>query len=459
VFVTVFGLISLFTLIAVNVLCQRSSRQSAALASLTPQPALMIQKSPTITPPAATVKNIPHHVLSKQGFTFTTVNSIHQLSKDWEIAQPDNLFLQRVYLTAVEENPPRGMRFCYLIFYKQGLPVGVAYCQVSHFSADYSIQNNDEKEKYPCILRAFGRFLRNLIVGKNHNLLVCGNLLLTGEHGFYFKTGAMDKSTSFDLLEEAMILVQKDLESRKVNIDGIFIKDVCEEHRAPGKVLIDRKFKEFTFHPNMLMNLPAAWQSFDDYMGAISSKYRVRAKRAFKLSANLQRVELSESQVLTNKTRLYELYQKVVDNQDFNMVTLHENYLPSLKLAFGERFRIFGYYQNGELTGYYTTLQNAGELEAHFLGFEPECNKNCQLYLNILFDILRQGIETGVHRIVYARTAMEIKSSVGATAAQMYCYIRASNSITNRILPSLLEYLRPPDDWLPRNPFKDEEKA
>ncbi|MBI5915614.1 MAG: GNAT family N-acetyltransferase, partial [Bacteroidetes bacterium] len=272
--------------------------------------------------------------------------------------------------------------------------------------------------------------------------------------GFYFPEN-IPKETAFDILEEALILVQNELEKSGLNIDGIFIKDIVTEHRAPMKVLVERKFREFTFHPNMVLNIRENWKTFDDYMAAISSKYRVRAKKAFRHIEAIEKRELTEHQIFSYQNRLFELYKSVAENQDFNMVSLDENYLPALKRQLGDRFRVFGYFLDGELVGYFTTIRNHEELEAHFLGFEPECNRQCQVYQNMLFDILRLGIEQGVKKVVYARTAMEIKSSVGAEPYEMLCYIRASNRLTNKILTPIIEYLRPAADWVPRNPFKN----
>jgi hypothetical protein len=145
----------------------------------------------------------------------------------------------------------------------------------------------------------------------------------------------------------------------------------------------------------------------------------------------------------------------VVENQDFNMVALNENYLPNLKRKLGDQFRVFGYFLGEKLIGYFTTIRNHHELEAHFLGFEPDLNREYHLYHNMLFDILKMGIEYGVKQVVYARTAMEIKSTLGAEAHQMLCYIRASNRLTNKVLPPIVEYLKPSTDWVARNPFKD----
>ncbi|MEZ4961511.1 MAG: GNAT family N-acetyltransferase [Saprospiraceae bacterium] len=395
--------------------------------------------------------------LSKPGFHFSIFSSAHQLAHDWQAAQPDqNIFLQPPYLQAVEDNPPKRMRFSYLVFYKNDAPIGVAYCQVSNFRVDDSVKDSTNNDGYPCMIKALTRFFKKLVVSQlDHNLLVCGNLLLTGEHGFYFDYGQINKAAAFELVEEALIRTQDFWGEQKVDIDGIFIKDVSEEHRATGKILVDKKFREFTFHPNMVLEIPAGWTTFDDYMKAISSKYRVRAKRAFRMAEELEIRELNEAQIITYKSRLYELYQEIADGADFNMVVLHENYMPDLKRQLGDDFKIFAYYRNGEMVGYRTTLNNHHELEAHFLGFEQDCNKDCQIYLNMLYDTLRQAIAEGKKRVIYARTAMEIKSSVGAEPFEMYCYIRANNRLMNKILPSVLEYLRPPADWVPRSPFKE----
>ncbi|MBK9014878.1 MAG: hypothetical protein IPM82_12825 [Saprospiraceae bacterium] len=392
--------------------------------------------------------------LSKPGFDFNIFHHVGDLPKDWVAAAPDdNTFLHIPYLSALEDAPPIGMKFSYLIFYQNHQPIGVAYCQVTPFSVGESIQSSDEKDRYPCLVRAFGRIVRNLVAGKNRNLLVCGNLLLTGEHGFHFPA-SIDKATAFDLLEEALILTQAELESKDINIDGIFIKDIAEEHRAPMKVLVDRKFKEFTFHPNMVLQLRENWLTFEDYMDDISSKYKVRARKAFKCLDGIEKKELTDNQIFSFQDRFYELYKSVVDNQDFNMVSLNEKYLPNLKRQLGDNFKVYGYFLNDELIGYFTTITNYHELEAHFLGFEAGLNREYHLYHNMLFDILKLGIENKMKKVVYARTAMEIKSTLGAEAHEMLCYIRANNRLTNKVLPPIVEYLKPASDWVARNPFK-----
>lgn len=395
--------------------------------------------------------------LPQFGCFFKLFDSMELVPQEWDQTAPNDVFLQRKYLGILERNPPRGMRFSYAVFYnQQQQPIGIAYFQISRFQPDRSIKDLDTKDRYPCIIRAFARHLKSFVARTfDHNLLVCGNLLLTGEHGFHFDEAKLDRNQQFMLLEECIRKVHAFWEQKGLYIDGILIKDIEPQHLPSNDLLVSKKYRRFTFHPNMVLHIRNEWKTFDDYLAALSSKYRVRAKRAIKAAQDLLRKDLDLDYVRRNNQRLYQLYLGVMENASFNMLVLHENYLPALKEAFEEHFRITGYFLKGELVGFCTTLLNGNELEAHFLGFEDACNRNYQLYLNMLFDMLRQGIELGAQKVVYARTAMEIKSSVGAEPIDMLCFIKAAHPVTNKVLPHLLEYLRPPDDWVQRRPFKE----
>ena len=52
---------------------------------------------------------------------------------------------------------------------------------------------------------------------------------------------------------------------------------------------VDQGFHEFRFLPNMVMGMNPSWTSFEDYLADLQSKYRVRAKRAFKKAKKSRR--------------------------------------------------------------------------------------------------------------------------------------------------------------------------
>ncbi|MCC6411694.1 MAG: GNAT family N-acetyltransferase [Saprospiraceae bacterium] len=390
-------------------------------------------------------------------FRFSMFRSIEAAGHDWDMAAPEHdLFLQRRFLSVMESHPPIGMRFAYLVFYGDNQPVGVALCQIKYFKADDNIQDGMEvPEKEPCFFTGLSRWVKRWVAGKvAADILICGNMLLTGEHGFYFNEAKIGKEKSVELLENALVTVVNVFEKEGVKMPVILVKDLTPEQRpVQGVDLVNHKgFVEFEIQPNMV--LPLHYKDFDDYLQSMSTKYRTRAKRAFKRIEGIEKRELTQADIQRELPRLYHLYREIAHNAGFNMVDLNEHYLLALKQFMPEEFRMYAYYLNGELIAFYTTIQNGEELEAHFLGYDKVHNHEYQLYLNILYDIIRIGIDGGCHQIVFARTALEIKSSVGALPRDLYCYLRHQHVLANRFTGAMLDYFKPVEMWQQRHPFK-----
>lgn len=395
-------------------------------------------------------------VLNESGISvsmFRSVEAIPDINWAFASSQP-NLFLQKEYLSVVEKNPPLGMKFCYFFFYKQNQPIGIAIGQIQYFQAEKSL-SQEEKKDSPCFFTTFFRFLRGLVTSHvEFNILVNGSLLLTGEHGFYFDPGVIGKEKAILLLNQALDYGMEVFEKRGEKLSGTLTKDFHEESLGFSRKLIELGHNEFTVQPSMLMEIRPEWKTFDDYVEALHSKYRVRLRRAFKKAEAIEKREFDETMIQQNLSQIYQLYLLIAANSGFNMVNLNQTYLLGLKKQFPDRFRMIGYYLDGRLIGFFTTFLNGEELEAHFLGFDPKYNHDLQIYLNMLFDMVRIGIDSEAKQIVFARTAMAIKSSVGAVAHEMYCYMRHRNSFPNKFVKPLLNYLRPEQDWEPRHPFK-----
>ncbi|MBK8702936.1 MAG: GNAT family N-acetyltransferase [Saprospiraceae bacterium] len=395
--------------------------------------------------------------LSLPGFSCEWTDSAAALPEAWQSAAPENdLFLQLPYLEMLSEAPPAGMSFQYLLFRYQGEPVGVALCQLLDFNAREHIQST----RMPAqgLWARWKNRLRTAIASRVHiRALICGNLLLTGRHGSAF---AEDIATphALQLLEEAITALCSHLDAQGKRIDGLMIKDM------PPQPLADAFWKQrgcvlAPFQPNMVMDIDPHWHTFDDYLDAMSSKYRVRARRAFKAVNGLELRELDADFLQENEALIHELYRHISSKAEFNMVQLHPRYFQQLASAFPHRFSAKGYFRGEELLGFFTTVLNGEELEAHFLGLSDDANTHHQLYLNMLYDIVKQGIELGAKRVVFSRTAMEIKSSVGATPQYLHSFLRHRCWWGNLILPFMVRFLEPPVKWTARHPFREGERG
>ena len=408
----------------------------------------------TLTPPHTLEPTFAADL--SDSFRCSFFRSIEAAGLDWDAAAPaQNIFLQRPYLNIVEMYPPEGMRFGYLVFYQQDTPSGGALCPIKYFKGDDNIADLQVSKKEACFFGGLAQWFKKWIAGKAAaDILICGNMLLTGEHGYYFDYQKISPVQAMTILEKSMNTVIEKMGQEGIKMPVILVKDLEMEHLPQGQFLVGKGFTEFHIQPNMVLDLHFA--NMEEYLGAMSTKYRTRAKRAFKKLDGIERRKLSYSEIQQELPTIYRLYRDIANNAGFNMVDLNEQYLAALEKDLSEHFQMFAYYMEGQLVAFYTTIRNHDELEAHFLGYEKALNHDYQLYLNILYDIVKIGLEEGCARVVFARTALEIKSSVGAVAHNLPCYLRHQNTMANKLVPTILEYLKPVEDWLPRHPFKEE---
>ena len=347
----------------------------------------------------------------------------------------------------LESKSPRDFTFCYLVFEKKAEVVGFMACQIKHFNAGDSINFSGRQDNW----LIFKKWLADKV---EYNTLIIGNLMLTGDHSFCFDNQMLTFEDKNLLFTEGVELAKKQLAAKGTKINAVFIKDFpigSDNHRLIQSL---EGYNEFQVEPNFVFDIPSEWINFEDYLDALSSKYRVRAKKAFKKIAGVELKEFNVERILAHKTRINELYKQVCDNSAVNLVHLHEGYFVNLKNELEDNFRLFGYFQEGQLIGFFTTIKNGDELEAHFLGYDMAQNAAHQLYLNMLFDIIKTGIDQKVKRIVFARTAHEIKSSIGAVAEEMSLFLKHENRLFNWLLPFALPILSPREKWTPRQPFK-----
>lgn len=399
-----------------------------------------------------------HYPLDDE-YQLSVVDSIDKVDLSWAAVAPkENIFLQNDYLRALEQHPPQQMGFRYLLFYKENKVIGLAYVQTYFVRMKESVQHQEVPKGWWQRIRYMLQqwFLKKAVF----NVLICGNLVLTGEHGYHFiSDSGLSKAEQAALAAKGMDLLQKlEEKSQGKRMHIQMFKDYKEIKKEVDPVkdgLNQGHYHEYTIQPSMYMSLPKEWHKFEDYLAAMSSKYRVRAKRAAKKGKELVKRELSLEEITAHCEEIYDLYKNIADNVGFNAYTFHKGYFWALKKHLGDRFKLVGLFLDGEMLAFYTAIFNGKEMEAHFLGLNYDYNRSHQIYLNILYALIDMGIYHQVEKIDFARTALEIKSSVGAVPQEMHCYLRHRNRLSSNLIKFIFETLNPEEDWTPRSPFKD----
>ena len=373
-----------------------------------------------------------------------------ELPVEWNDFSAHDIFLQTNYFKALEEASPKNISWYYLSVFDTDELVGIAIVQ----RVELYLEDIFRNYKDSCHRQKFKHFVSKFLKG---NMLVVGNLMHTGQHGIYFNSRTISSKvfleTIYKGLEELKTIVKKE---QKKRIRIIMLKDYFLEDaiHKENDFFAAHSFHKVTVQPNMILKIKTHWSHFDDYLSDLNTKYRQRYKVARKKSSTLQKKQLTLEDINQHSEQLYGLYKNVSDNAKINTFILPRNHFYEVKNHLRENFKVFGYFLNGALIGFYTLISNRDVLETYFLGYDETHQYKNQLYLNMLYDMAHFGIGNNFTSIVYARTAMEIKSSVGAKPFPMNVYIKHSNVFMNISLKWIFKLMNPSQIWEERHPFK-----
>lgn len=385
--------------------------------------------------------------LNGDGFRFELKPTIAGIGVDWIGFEGDDTFMSVPYLRSLELASPPDMTFWYLILYRGQEKIGKAYFQLKKFVTADSLRQKSDDGVFCKLSQVFKEQLGKIEI----KVLVLGNLLLTGQHGYVWDRSKIDEVSFRKKVFKALEKVQKDKSHPNLKYDVILTKDFSEYNRIES----DGGLYEFCIEPAMEIHLQKHWNSMDDYIQDLQSKYRVRIKRAYKKKGSIESRKLSLEEILKYSDKIYELYKNIAKQVAFNIVNLNPNYFYNLKNEMKGKFELVGCFDGDKMIAFYSYIDDGDNLEAYYVGFDPIYNKKNQIYLNMLYEFLGVAINLQKNKLSLSRTALEIKSSLGATPEVQYCYLKHNKKMMQLLLPTVMKYFTPQKEWIQRNPFKE----
>jgi hypothetical protein len=381
---------------------------------------------------------------------FKIYTTAKELPHEWSGQATHDIFLQTPYFEGLESVSPKNISWFYLGVFKERELVGVAVIQ----RVELYLEDIFRNYKDSCYRQKFKHFVSKILRG---NMLVVGNLMHTGQHGIYFDSNAISQSeflkSIYTALDELKAIIK---EKHKKHIRIIVFKDYFEDDsiHSQAEFFMSNKLHKVSVQPNMIMDIRPNWNNLDAYLADMTTKYRQRFKVARKKAGFIVKKELTLHEIEQQSDQLYKLYKTVSDNAKINTFIIPKGHFCALKQELDRNFRVFGYYLEDTLIGFYTLILNNSILETYFLGYDESHQYKNQLYLNMLYDMADFAIENKFKSIVYARTAMEIKSSIGAKPRKMQVYLKHTNYAMNLFLKRILKLMNPKQEWDERHPFK-----
>lgn len=379
---------------------------------------------------------------------FSSVNEIPETI--WEELQcASNVYFNPKYLVSLEKNNPQITFFYIVLLDDDKNAIAFASIQIIDFNLGGIESSLSDKLN---TLKCFGRSIGFFPKLKPVKLLVCGNIFVSGEHGVFIKEN-QNKQKIIKALAKSISQLTNSNKAISKDISIYLIKDFIKESLEITDELHDLNYYSFNVEPNMVLQVDEDWNAFQDYLDAMKTKFRVKAKRALKLSSDLVVKEASIENIKTFLPEITKLYTKVSDKAEFNLGAFNLESFMSLKNKLGNTYILKTYWYQDKMVGFMSGVINTDALDAHFVGIDYELNRTLAIYQRMLYDYVEIAIDKKLKTINFGRTASEIKSSIGAIPQELTCYIRHKKSIRNKFIKPFLRYIEP-KPFVQKKPFK-----
>ena len=378
-------------------------------------------------------------------YSFVIYNNTNQLPTKWDDIAIATVFLSKKYLQVLERSSPENMICHFIGIFENENLVGVSIAQYLNLNKLESFGGRDKCIKTKIRNFAFKNFASQV--------LVLGNNMLTGQNSYALEEG-IDHKKAIQALHSAANKLKTNFAEKNIKVHITTYKDFTNAEIKNFAVPELENEYQFSTQPNMIFLIDENWKTEQNYIESLSKKYRDQYKRARKKAISLEKRKLSLEEITLLEDEIYDLYYHVAQNAPFNTFFLPRDHFRVFKELFKDKFLFYGYFIGDKLIGFNTLIKNEKVMDTYFLGYDESIQRQNMLYLNMLYDMIAYSINKNFDEIVFARTALEIKSSVGAKPVKMFGVISHSNKLINSFMPKIFKYLEPETIWQQRNPFK-----
>ncbi len=227
---------------------------------------------------------------------------------------------------------------------------------------------------------------------------------------------------------------------------GVMIINVLGTPKIPGAATVKAE-------PFMNLTIQPEWQNFDDYVQAMSSKYRVRTKKVLSNSQEYQAVELKHNEANDWIPQCAQMLGHTLKDKTLAISPKLSMMLHTFVRTMKDKFKVWGYYKNEQLCGFISAIESEHGLYAMHLGL-TDAAADDQLYQRMMYDVIAFGIEQKDEFVCLGRTATEIKSTMGATPIENSYILYARGWFLRGLLRIYAQRFHRVKPYQLRNPFK-----
>ncbi len=193
----------------------------------------------------------------------------------------------------------------------------------------------------------------------------------------------------------------------------------------------------------------------EDYVQALSRKYKSRANKILEAGNVLEKRTLSEVETNKYSSKISGLFRQVARSQSFVLANLADDHFGKMKSLYKDSFEVMGFFYEGEIVAFTSAFISRDTYELYYAGFDYNHNQKLQLYFNLLFSGLERAIKLGKSVLKLGRTSLDAKASLGAHPEELVYYFKAGK-IAGVVNNWFANYFSSMEDgkWKLRSPMK-----
>lgn len=253
---------------------------------------------------------------------------------------------------------------------------------------------------------------------KNKGVLCLGSLFISGEKGSNYNSDLIAEHQWHELLVAGFgtwnLATQK--HHKCVGWLGL---DICNSSACLSS---QNHHIPLQFEPVMNLDI-SKMNSFESYTDLLKAKYRTKLNRAKSKGESLSIKTINPQDFNTLKPRIEQLFNEVKKRSNYYGGKFNVSDLLGLNQRFSNTYTT-GFFLDQQLVGFTSSIVNGTTYLAHMVGTDYALNKSHSIYENMLYFFIEDAIKHSCKQILLGRTALQIKSSVGAFPVYHYCCLQ-----------------------------------
>ncbi|MBN2545567.1 MAG: GNAT family N-acetyltransferase [Spirochaetes bacterium] len=178
------------------------------------------------------------------------------------------------------------------------------------------------------------------------------------------------------------------------------------------------------------------FSSWEDYLDSLKSHYR---RRYNLISREFQEVVEKETVCSCFNEEMFKMYLEVLSRSKGKLESLKISFFQNLP----DKFKLNSFYTGNKLLGWFITFFDNSIFYFFLGGIDYELNEKYQIYFNLLYRILKDGIEKKAKAIDMGQTAEIPKMRLGGKLQKKYMIGYHNNTILRLLMKlnkNLLSY-------------------